>query len=100
MSQHRKEIVMYNPIIKTSIFAIALASIGLEGSASFAHPEMDAWGRDITSGPLPPIVDTQATAAGEITGSIKAAVECKQRNGMPCTIKKIRPKQRELPGDN
>jgi hypothetical protein len=91
---------MFNRIVKTSIFIVALSSISFAGSASYAHPEMDSWGRDITSGSLPPMVTTQATASGEITGTIKAAVGCKRRNGSPCDVKLTRPMQRELPGDN
>lgn len=91
---------MLNTFVKTSIFAIALAWSGFVCGATYAHPEMDAWGRDTTSGPLPPMVEPQATAAGAITGSIKVVVECKRRNGTPCDPKLTRPKQREVPGDN
>jgi hypothetical protein len=95
-----RETIMFNPIIKTSILVIVLASNGLVGSQSHAHPEMDAWGRDISSGPLPPPMNSEKSVPGEITGSVKAVVACTGHIKTPCDQKLILLKQRELPGDN
>ena len=91
---------MYTSIVKTNIFLAVLVSGAIASELSYAHPEMDAWGRDITSGPLPPMAKTQDAATGEITGSIRKAVDCKKRNGTSCVPESSPRKPRELPGDN
>jgi hypothetical protein len=80
------EIIMFKTIIQTSIRTTVIAACVLASNPAYAHPEMDAWGRDITSGPLPAMIGPQtSTATGdkvyagetsEITGSISLKNDC------------------------
>ncbi len=71
---------------KTIIVASAVAISLFAAKVCLAHPEMDAWGRDITSGPLPPIVAPATPATGEIAGSIIKAETCNITNEKNCRI--------------
>ena len=82
---------MFKTIAKTTLQASAIALIVFSANAASAHPEMDAWGRDISSGPLPAMIGLSAKAAtgikiydvklGETTGSIVPLDDC--ANGKP-----------------
>lgn len=75
---------MFKLIIRTSVLLSVFAA-----NTSYAQPEMDALGRDITSGPLPAITVSQAsaTADAENTGSINEAIKCSRQNPKACPPK-------------
>ena len=82
---------MFKTIAKTTLQASAIALIVFSANAASAHPEMDAWGRDISSGPLPAMIGPSAKTTtgikiydvklGETTGSIVPLDDC--ANGKP-----------------
>ena len=94
---------MFKTIAKTTLQASAIALIVFSANAASAHPEMDAWGRDITSGPLPAMIDPSTKTAtgnkayvvkpGETTGSIVPLDDC--ANGKPkvCPVAATQPVQ-------
>ncbi len=91
---------MINSFIKTTCVLTIVATVFCAGNPSFAHPEMDAWGRDITSGPLPAIVAEVTPADAETTGSTNTADDCQgsaQANCLPAAQPK--PPKR-VHGDN
>ena len=77
---------MFATIAKTTLQVSAITLIVFSANAASAHPEMDAWGRDISSGPLPAMIGPSAKTAtgtkvydvklGETTGSIVPLDDC------------------------
>ncbi len=92
---------MFATIAKTTLQVSAIALIVFSAHAANAHPEMDAWGRDISSSPLPAIVGPSAKTVtgvkmnvvklGETTGSIVPLDDC--ANGKPkiCPVAATQP---------
>jgi hypothetical protein len=97
-----KEIIMFATIAKSTLHASVIALIVFSANAAKAHPEMDAWGRDISSGPLPAMTGPSAKTTtgtevydlklGETTASIVPLDDCAIGQPKICPVSATQPK--------